>query len=805
MAASAKFLFPFFLLIAAGSHFARVTHANPVRANSYLAIDAMSQPFTDTSVLDSPVAPQPASLHQYLQPVSLHQRSMWPTALVTLWFLGLAAVLTSWVMQWRRIANIRRQAVPLHEGRVVEILRRIEQLAHITHPIAVLSSQGSMEPGIFGILRPVLLWPEAISPHLDDAHLEAVLAHEAAHFRRRDNLTSLLHMLVEAIFWFHPLVWWMESQLVKERERSCDEEVLLFCRRPQTYAESILKVCELCIESPLTFVSGITGADLKRRICQIMTTSIARKLGVGARLLLLAAALVSVSVPIMLGQMKGARVAAVVKASAHAAAGAMSFAARVASPIEPESSPPSNTLIVLPQVREFQMKEPIKLAQGEAAFAQPSKQPLTNADVIEMSHAGVPESTIILAIQNRPVKFDVSAEGILALHAAGITEPVLNQMIRASAPQKQNGPSFGVLTGSFPVKDAAGKTVRFSAWIKTENVLNGYAGLWWRVDGPGEGNNRPQLTFDNSQVRFIDGKPDTGNGTVRGATGTTPWTLYEFELPVGMTASNINFGVLFSGTGTAWVDSMKVELDGQPYSNPKFDFDFESPMAKGFYAGCGAGCTDYKVGIDDTTAYSGHQSLKMQFAGDEVTKKSSTSASVNGCVWPENMNTNAENLNFADGAVGSAPKGWAVPQGFAQVPTYEAINVPAEQCDGSQQCATIHSLRSEASVSLTFLYQNLDVTQHRGQTLVYRAFVRVDPSQKGFARLLVRLHRKDCSTTFRDDMGDHPVTSGDWALYEIRAPIAMDAYHMEFGMQLIGQGAAWIDHISMEYSTAVKN
>jgi hypothetical protein len=259
-----------------------------------------------------------------------------------------------------------------------------------------------------------------------------------------------------------------------------------------------------------------------------------------------------------------------------------------------------------------------------AAFAQTGKQPkpLTNADVIEMSRAGVPESTILLAIQNTPVKFDVSAEGILALHGAGITEPVLNQMLRAATAQKQSGPAFGVATGSFPVKDAAGKTIRFSAWIKTENVRNGYAGLWWRVDGPGEGNNRPQLAFDNSMVRFIDGKPDTANGTLRGATGTTPWTLYEFELPVGKTASNINFGVLFTGTGTAWVDSMKVELDGEPYSNPQFDFDFESPTAKGFYTGCGgyAGCTEYKVGIDDTVSYSGHQSLKMQSVGDEQPK-----------------------------------------------------------------------------------------------------------------------------------------------------------------------------------------
>ena len=259
-----------------------------------------------------------------------------------------------------------------------------------------------------------------------------------------------------------------------------------------------------------------------------------------------------------------------------------------------------------------------------AAFAQTGKQPkpLTNADVLEMSRTGVPESTIILAIQNTPPNFDVSAEGILALHAAGITEPVLNQMPRAATPQKP-GSSFGVATGSFPVKAAAGKTVRFSAWIKTENVRNGYAGLWWRVDGPGEGTNRPTLAFDNSQARIIDGTPDANNGILRGATGTTPWTLYEFELPVGKTASNINFGVIFTGSGTAWVDSMKVELDGEPYSNPRLDFDFESPNAKGFYIGCGgyAGCTDYKVGTDDTVSYYGHQSLKMQYVGDGAAQK----------------------------------------------------------------------------------------------------------------------------------------------------------------------------------------
>ena len=60
-----------------------------------------------------------------------------------------------------------------------------------------------------------------------------------------------LHMLVEALFWFHPLVWWLGARLVDERERACDEEVLRLGSDPQIYAESILKICEFYLESPL--------------------------------------------------------------------------------------------------------------------------------------------------------------------------------------------------------------------------------------------------------------------------------------------------------------------------------------------------------------------------------------------------------------------------------------------------------------------------------------------------------------------------------------------------------------------------
>jgi hypothetical protein len=167
--------------------------------------------------------------------------------------------------------------------------------------------------------------------------------------------------------------------------------------------------------------------------------------------------------------------------------------------------------------------------------------------------------------------------------------------------------AFGVATGTFPVKDAAGRTVRFGAWIKTENVTKGYAGLWWRVDGPLQGQ---VLAFDNSTARAIGGKPASGDGTVRGATGTTDWSWHEIELPVSLEARNINFGFLLTGNGTAWFDASAIDTNGVPYFNPEFDLNFESADLKGFPGVSRGG--QYKVGIDTTVALMGRQSLKMQ-------------------------------------------------------------------------------------------------------------------------------------------------------------------------------------------------
>lgn len=109
--------------------------------------------------------------------------------------------------------------------------------------------------------------------------------------------------------------------------------------------------------------------------------------------------------------------------------------------------------------------------------------------------------------------------------------------------------AFGVATGTFPYADVAGKSIRYTGYIKTEDVSEGWAGLWWRVDTPGG-----VSAFDNMAMRPV--------------TGDTDWKRYEINLEVDSTVTNINFGALLTGKGTAWIDSLNVYVDGELYPQP---------------------------------------------------------------------------------------------------------------------------------------------------------------------------------------------------------------------------------------------
>jgi bla regulator protein BlaR1 len=272
LSASLKFLAPWALLVILG---------DVVQWPVQRAVSVSVPVFTGTLIqIAEPFSPPAYAL------VPVHASLPWMQfAIGILWALGFFSITLVRCRSWLRIRATLRASTP------VEL------------PIGVpaLLAPRAAEPGIVGFLRPALILPAQLLEHLNRRQLDAILAHENVSRRRRDNFFAAVHMGVEAIFWFHPLVWWIGSRMVEERELACAEEVLRMGCEPADYVRGILKVCRHYTESPLQCVSGVTGADIKKRLRAILAGRVSRELNLSRKLVLALAAVAAVAAPITVG------------------------------------------------------------------------------------------------------------------------------------------------------------------------------------------------------------------------------------------------------------------------------------------------------------------------------------------------------------------------------------------------------------------------------------------------------------------------------------------------------------------------
>lgn len=270
LAASLKFLVPFGLLVSAASHLPSPVAPAPTATVRPLSsvVQGIEQTFTPL-----PSSAPEASSHPLL------------FVLPVIWFAGFLVAGISWFGKWLEVRRVVRAATPVDADL----------------PVPVRVTRARLEPGVVGILHPILLLPEGIHERLNAQQLSAVLAHEMCHVRRRDNLAVALHLAVETIFWFHPMLWWIRERLLDERERACDEAVLHSGSDPEAYAEGILSVCRLYLESPVACASGVTGADLKKRVATILSCPLSRDLDPARKVLLASAVAVALALPVALG------------------------------------------------------------------------------------------------------------------------------------------------------------------------------------------------------------------------------------------------------------------------------------------------------------------------------------------------------------------------------------------------------------------------------------------------------------------------------------------------------------------------
>ncbi len=270
--ASLKFLVPFSLLIALGARVPWHKASVPASVSFPVVLDQVSRPFA------TPVNSFPG-------PGVASDASVLPIVLWAVWACGFLCVAFSSWRRWRRVVAAVRAGSPVQVG-----LR-----------IPAVSSPSFLEPGVFGVFRPVLLLPDGILEQLSPEQWKSVVTHELCHVRHRDNLIGAIQMFIEALFWFHPMVWWIGRRICHEREQGCDEEVLQMGSEPRVYAQGILKVCELYLESPVACVAGVSGSNLRKRIEGILHGRAIRNLSWRGKVLIGCAAAVALGIPVVAG------------------------------------------------------------------------------------------------------------------------------------------------------------------------------------------------------------------------------------------------------------------------------------------------------------------------------------------------------------------------------------------------------------------------------------------------------------------------------------------------------------------------
>jgi hypothetical protein len=282
----------------------------------------------------------------------------------------------------------------------------------------VKASAALMEPGLVGFFRPVLVVPETLPERLTRTEIDAILAHEIGHLRRRDNLTAALHMVVEALFWFHPLVWWIGGRLIAERERACDEAVIEAGHDRAAYARSLVESCRLYLQSPLSCVAGASGSNLKDRVEAIMTAPPSLPLSPLRKSLLLAAGACAFATPVTAGLLttpEGQKAVARARAITAVALGVPAPAAA------PDQAPP---------------EKPVVLARNEAVLAPALSIARSDVAPAVLSQAVAAPSPEQVTASATPRTEDVVRRWILALQTHQLALLDMTPAVEQSARQQ---------------------------------------------------------------------------------------------------------------------------------------------------------------------------------------------------------------------------------------------------------------------------------------------------------------------------------------------------------------------------------
>ena len=190
-----------------------------------------------------------------------------------IWVAGAILLIGTWFFRGYRLrGKLLATAEPISAdlGRRVELASARAGLPDIPHCVTITEPSG---PGVVGVLSTIVVLPRSLEDSLSIAELDSVLIHEFTHLKRRDPFLAALQAVVVRLFWFNPLVWFLDRNLYVETEKSCDEAVLDITADAKVYAGGIVKIVRQSLGLQEPGFAGATGIAIVERVKNILARS----------------------------------------------------------------------------------------------------------------------------------------------------------------------------------------------------------------------------------------------------------------------------------------------------------------------------------------------------------------------------------------------------------------------------------------------------------------------------------------------------------------------------------------------------
>src|SRR5688572_6410188 len=216
-------------------------------------------PQVSPAVVDAPAPAslavvEPPSIHRAIDPGVVSQPINWQLVAGGVYAFGVVSLLANLALGWWQARTMMRQATPVR--------------SRLIHPRCVT-------PITLGLWKPIIiLAPDWIE--WDEPALAAVLAHEEEHVRRRDPLIAFITLINRAVFWFHPLAWWLRREISALSEQVCDGVVVSRGHDKARYAAVLLRFARAAAAMGgriAPFGTTMPGAGLARRLRMLETSS----------------------------------------------------------------------------------------------------------------------------------------------------------------------------------------------------------------------------------------------------------------------------------------------------------------------------------------------------------------------------------------------------------------------------------------------------------------------------------------------------------------------------------------------------